>query len=484
MINRSLALTLKNNLGTVIEAYEEFLFAEALAGDHQVQAVEGLSTKAIIRTIGSSETSKSRVESIEERVLAANAQDSRSQPSQRPPSQEFQGTTFEAQQARSANQTEGESEKTSKKDPPVWKDIEDCIPCRADWTWGDFNMDELLALLEADLVMRVEFIDKINDMFLENPVLDELCILLHLFEDLCPQDLLAIIALLTAMMASVSSHLRINLKALLKELLGMILKPYFDGLDSFLNLHAQLLIGQADCIINLITVSTRKIAELETSNLRTGETPNSDGTGATRKVFGDQTVYVNDDGESVSRKDFLTAPERAAKYVQNKTSQAADFIIDGYARKIPEGIVALIRQATDWIEFKTGQLQDMIIDIMGGEYLFTNQVTSLLETMRDIATVVTVLKALRELDLDELCNEDSARKVIDRINDSQPDVIVITEDQDQGSPGNTIGTGNPGNGSSGSQDARARIKFTLSSCLQRADSISEEALRQWIDELS
>jgi hypothetical protein len=104
--------------------------------------------------------------------------------------------------------------------------------------------------------------------------------------------------------------------------------------------------------------------------------------------------------------------------------------------------------------------------------------------MRDIATIVTVLQAIHDLDLDELCNEDSARKVIDRVNETQPDVVIIGQGPDESAPGNTIGTGDPGNGSDGTQDARTRINFTLSSCLQKADSISESILRQWIEELS
>jgi len=332
---------------------------------------------------------------------------------------------------------------------------------------------------------------------------------LHAFKDLCPQDLLVLIAMLQAFIAKTLDSIKFNLDGLLKDILGMVLRPYIGGLEDFLNMYIQFLVDQIDCILNLIQVSAENLRDMEIDIRTTRRQERSN-----EKIDPEQGPVLEGGGANVKgrvkqvfRKDIITGKgdkflddaagvtKRTRRFLKEDTKDFVHKLTDD----IPTYLVGLTEDVLDWVEFSVIRAQDAVIDLLGGEWLVTGENMNFLENMRSVATIINILEIIVNLgNISDLCDEDTARRVIDGINDRFPDSVVIEDDVfvERGS-GDTVGDDGPGPvpGSSGSTGAplregpdptrnRVTAQFSLSNCLQRADEVSDARIRQWIGELS
>ena len=135
----------------------------------------------------------------------------------------------------------------------IGKMLTECIPC-FDRLLG---LDDLLPdgnLLEVHLLniqLRTDLIDQIRNLFRNPGMYVDVCELLNLLARLCPQDLLAILALLTQYLAKLNLDVKFNIDFII-NLVGTILSPFLDALAEWLDKLVQLLIAPSLCIVDHI----------------------------------------------------------------------------------------------------------------------------------------------------------------------------------------------------------------------------------------
>lgn len=135
----------------------------------------------------------------------------------------------------------------------VGKMLTECIPC--------FNrlldMDALLPdgdLLEIHMMnikVRTDMIDKVTSVFKDPGFAIDICSLLQMLSHLCPQDLLAIMALMTQYLAKLNLEVNFNLDFII-QLVGPILSPFLDALSAWLDKWIQMLLNPLICVLDHI----------------------------------------------------------------------------------------------------------------------------------------------------------------------------------------------------------------------------------------
>jgi len=135
----------------------------------------------------------------------------------------------------------------------VGKLLTECIPCFDRL----LDLDGLLPdgdLLEVHLLnikMRTDILDQIRDLFKDPGMYLDICELLNLLSGLCPQDLLAMLALLTNYLAKLNLDVKFNVDFII-NLVGAILSPFLDALAQWLDKLVQMLIAPMLCVVDHI----------------------------------------------------------------------------------------------------------------------------------------------------------------------------------------------------------------------------------------
>lgn len=134
--------------------------------------------------------------------------------------------------------------------------IAECIPCfdrlfDGAQLWPDGDILEIHAL---NIKLRTDLIDKLMKLFQDPGFNIDICELLKMLSRLCPQDLLAILALLTQYLAKLNLDFKFNLD-LVVELLGAILSPFLDALGQWLDKWIQMIIAPIICVIDHINTT-------------------------------------------------------------------------------------------------------------------------------------------------------------------------------------------------------------------------------------
>lgn len=148
-----------------------------------------------------------------------------------------------------------------------------CVPC--------FNrlldMDALLPdgdLLEVHMMnikVRTDMIDKVTSLFKDPGLYVDVCAILKMFSHLCPQDLIAIMALLTQYLAKLNLEVNFNLDFII-QLVGPTLSPFLDALSSWLDKWIQLLLNPLVCVLDHIneTILIVQQAKMPFSEIKAG----------------------------------------------------------------------------------------------------------------------------------------------------------------------------------------------------------------------
>jgi hypothetical protein len=135
----------------------------------------------------------------------------------------------------------------------IGKMLTECIPC------FDRLLDGMQLLPDGDLLeihmlnikIRTDLLDKIMALFKDPGAFVNICDLLKMLTHLCPQDLLAILALLTQYLAKLNLDFRFNIDFII-QLVGPILSPFLDALSQWLDKWIQLIIGPLVCVVDHI----------------------------------------------------------------------------------------------------------------------------------------------------------------------------------------------------------------------------------------
>jgi hypothetical protein len=135
----------------------------------------------------------------------------------------------------------------------IGKMLTECVPC------FDRLLDGMQLLPDGDLLeihalnikIRTDLLDKIRELFKDPGAFIDICELLKMLSHLCPQDLLAILALLTQYLAKLNLDFRFNLDFII-QLVGPILSPFLDALSAWLDKWIQLILTPIICVVDHI----------------------------------------------------------------------------------------------------------------------------------------------------------------------------------------------------------------------------------------
>jgi len=488
-MNVELALDMKARLRVVIDAYEAFLYKEIRnAGPKAIVSTEALNARDAVRTVGMSEVSVKRIDKIVTRADAVTEA-------------EAGGITSQSDSlVVSGISNFGGIGPNTYPGPPrtpsdsLFRNLKDCIPCNHLWEWPDFDWKRFKEIFKLDLQTRFAWLLDWESLLKENYVLEGLCSILALFKDLCPKDLAPLITLLVAYISNLIAGIKFNFEGILKDILGMILKPFIEGLEDFLTAYVQYILSQIDCIINALQVSAEAIRDANISN----------DLGPDAIKF---NVDVFDDGTRSAAQNVVDATKYTRNLIHTKPREA----IKKVAVDLPAWLIGTLRVATNVVEKWVKDLQDVVIEFLGGEWLVTRSNIGLLQTKRAISTMIQIMRIVMDLAAGEdLCNEDNIKRVIDILNDRNPDVIVIEDfgqpAPSQASPFNPGGNqaplpgAQPAAGQTGTQGNAARpqnsqatgaptsatrnISFSIHKCLKDDGSIGQGMLQRWIEQVT
>ena len=129
--------------------------------------------------------------------------------------------------------------------------LKECVPC------FDRLLDGMSLLPDGDLLevhalnvkVRFDLLDDILDLFNDPGMYIDTCELLKLLSGLCPQDLYAMLVLLTQYLAKINLDVRFNLDFIL-QLIGPILSPFLDSISEWLDKWVQLILGPMICVVD------------------------------------------------------------------------------------------------------------------------------------------------------------------------------------------------------------------------------------------
>jgi hypothetical protein len=141
--------------------------------------------------------------------------------------------------------------------------VTECVPC-----FGrilDKNnllpSGDLLEVHALNIRLRLDFIKQIKDLFRDPGLYIDICELLKLLSSLCPQDLLAMLSLLTQYLTKLNLDIKFNLDFIV-NLVGPILSPFLNGLSQWLDKWVQLILEPMICVtdhINEVILTAQKV---------------------------------------------------------------------------------------------------------------------------------------------------------------------------------------------------------------------------------
>jgi hypothetical protein len=131
--------------------------------------------------------------------------------------------------------------------------ITECVPC------FDRLFDGAQLLPDGDLLeihllninLRTDILDKIRSLFSDPGMNLDICELLRLLSHLCPQDILAMLVLLSQYLSKLNLDTKFNLDFIL-QLVGPILSPFLDALSQWLDKWVQMILEPIICVIDHI----------------------------------------------------------------------------------------------------------------------------------------------------------------------------------------------------------------------------------------
>lgn len=157
------------------------------------------------------------------------------------------------------------------------KMLTECIPCfdRLLDLDGLVPDGDLLEVHGLNIKLRLDFLDKIMDLFKNPGMFVDICELLKLLSGLCPQDLLALLALLTQYLAKLNIDFKFNLDFII-NLIGPLLSPFLNALSQWLDKWIQMILAPILCITDHINeviymLNTVKVSAKNASVNVTGE---------------------------------------------------------------------------------------------------------------------------------------------------------------------------------------------------------------------
>lgn len=128
-----------------------------------------------------------------------------------------------------------------------------CVPCfDRIFDGADLLPDaDLLELHLLNIKARTDVIDKLKSLLSDPGYYLDICELLNLFSSLCPQDLLALLALLTQYLARLNLDIKFNIDIIV-SLVGPILSPFLDSISSWLDKWIQMILAPLICVMDHI----------------------------------------------------------------------------------------------------------------------------------------------------------------------------------------------------------------------------------------
>lgn len=504
------ALSTRKDLRAIIDAYDRFLEMKVITSPDRMKAGNALAAKDLVRTIGVSEVNKGRISRLSGKQKAAKKETPESAASfgtrESPLIDELSNTGIVAQS--DTDQVIDTAQREA-----LFRELKDCIPCNTKFALGDFDFDRLKEIFALDLAARFRFLDDFARLFEGNALLDELCLLLQLFKNLCPGDLLVLIALLLSFVNKTLLDIRFNLVSILQDLLASILRPYIGGLEDFLTALIQGILDQIECILNVIETTARQLKNL---NLTIGDPiqpppPDED---ARRRAFQRAQGFPNvpdpDGGAPPFRSRGRPAPVNfKVEFTGEGTDEVLDDVIVGaartrqgisigvkktttfFSRTIPEKITSLLQGGSDYLQEELTKIQDTVIDLFQTEWLVTRENLTFYEQLQAATTLVNLIQIIVKLGKGEdLCEEDNIRTLMDELNNVSP-VPVIIEDETFPGGGATADPDSPTGARrrapvSESSDAAnpKAIRFSLKKCLKGPTPAEEVMIRQWVSQLT
>ena len=362
-------------------------------------------------------------------------------------------------------------------DDRFWRDMSDCIPCMQ-WTWGetDVLLDDLLAILKADLDARISIFLDLKALFDGNPVLDELCQIMKMFKNLCPQDLLSLIAMLVVRTIQLLESMRTDLGGMLKDIIGTFLRPLIHGLSGFLNLYGTFLWDQVDCILNIIQTSTNVLSQTHTAM------PWAD----------DKKNWLDSTSEAMQETD---------DWMRKKAIPGVASIPDVFT----EYTIGTVNKSMTFLGQKIDLLLDTILEYCHIDFIRSDKEMGFQANLMAVATMIDIGKIFYDWykqgnDYFELCSEEGVNQFIDEVNDAIPNVNLVNADDPSsdptsgtriprsgdpipGDPGNTPGGPGMGGAQSASTSGKTKIEFSIKSCLNIGNSNEADLLSRWAQEL-
>lgn len=135
----------------------------------------------------------------------------------------------------------------------IGKLVTQCVPC-----FGRLlDIDGLLPngdLLEVHLMnikVRTNLLDQLMALLKDPGYYIDVCEIINMFAHLCPQDILAILALLTQYLAKLNLDIQFNLDFIV-SLVGPMLSPFLDALSTWLDKWIQLILEPIICVVDHI----------------------------------------------------------------------------------------------------------------------------------------------------------------------------------------------------------------------------------------
>lgn len=135
----------------------------------------------------------------------------------------------------------------------IGKLITQCVPCFARLLDpGSLLPDgDLLEIHLMNIKIRTNLLDQLMALLKDPGYYIDVCEILNLFAHLCPQDILAILALLSQFLAKLNLDIEFNLDFII-SLVGPILSPFLDALSAWLDKWIQLILEPIICVVDHI----------------------------------------------------------------------------------------------------------------------------------------------------------------------------------------------------------------------------------------
>jgi hypothetical protein len=143
--------------------------------------------------------------------------------------------------------------------------LTECIPCFGRLLDpGNLVPDgDLLEVHALNINLRLDLMQDLVKLLKDPGAYIDICELINLLSSMCPQDLFAILALLTQYLAKLNLDIKFNIDFII-NLVGAILSPFLDALGQWLDKWIQLIIEPLVCVVDhinevIITSQTMKI---------------------------------------------------------------------------------------------------------------------------------------------------------------------------------------------------------------------------------